>query len=227
MSRTRSWTLGAVALSLVILLGGWFLLVSPKKSQASDLEAQAATVQGQNANLTTQIATLKAQNAQLPEHAAKLAKFRQQLPDNPALPGLIRSLSDIAKTSGVELVSLAPATPIAAKAPAASTPTTPPSGTQPSSATAGGVTASTAQTQPLQVINVAIVVKVSYFDAEQFFNKAEGLTRSLLVTGFTMAPYQADSSTAGTTTAGSTSSVAGVRATIQARVFYSPATPTS
>ena len=226
MSRTRSWTLGAVALSLVILLGGWFLLVSPKKSQASDLEAQTATVQGQNASLTTEIATLKAQNEKLPEQEAKLAKIRQQMPDNPALPGLIRSLSDIAKTSGVELMSLAPANPVAAKTPVATAPTPTTAGSQTTAPATGGVTAATTQATSYQVINVTISVTGSYFGVEQFFNKAEGLTRAMLVTGFTVAPSKA--TTSATSTGGSSATTTNdVDASIQARVFYSPATPTS
>jgi Tfp pilus assembly protein PilO len=218
VSRTRSWTLGAVALSLVILLAGWFLLVSPKRSQASDLQAQSAAVQEQNATLTTQIATLKAMNQNLPQQEAKLAQIRQHLPDNPALPGLIRSLSDIAKASGVQLNSLAPANPVAPVAPKSPTTSAPASGTGTTPAT-GGVTAAAPQgTSTFQVINVTIAVTGSYFDVEQFFSKVEGMTRSMLVTGFTVAPSK--DPTAGASTND-------VDASIQARVFYSPVTPTS
>ena len=35
-------------LFLLILLGSWFLLVSPKKSEAADLQAQTATQISQN-----------------------------------------------------------------------------------------------------------------------------------------------------------------------------------
>jgi type IV pilus assembly protein PilO len=223
VSRTRSWTLGTVALSLVILLAGWFLLVSPKRSEANALQAQAAGVQQQNASLVTQIATLKAQNAKLPEQQAKLAKIRQQLPDNPALPGLIRSLSDVAKASGVQLVSLAPANPVAAKQPAPTAATSPAPGATTSGQT--GVTAATeGTTGNLQVINVTIAVTGGYYDLEQFFNKVEGMTRSMLVTGFSMAPGTHSSSTASGSSSASTGDLS---ATIQARVFFSPATPTS
>jgi Tfp pilus assembly protein PilO len=224
VSRTRGWTLGTVALSLVILLAGWFLLVSPKRSEANALQAQAAGVQQQNASLVTQIATLKAQNAKLPEQQAKLAKIRQQLPDNPALPGLIRSLSDVAKTSGVQLVSLAPANPVVAKQPTATATASPAPGTTTAPGETGVTAATQATTGNLQVINVTIAVTGGYYDLEQFFNKVEGMTRSMLVTGFTMAPGTGSSSKASGSSSASTGDLS---ATIQARVFFSPATPTS
>ncbi len=42
MTKSRTWTVGTAVLVVLILLAGWFLLVTPKRSHAADLQAQAA-----------------------------------------------------------------------------------------------------------------------------------------------------------------------------------------
>ena len=37
MTETRKWSAGAVVLIVAIVAAGWFLLVSPKRSDAADL----------------------------------------------------------------------------------------------------------------------------------------------------------------------------------------------
>ena len=133
---------------------------------------------------------LKAQAQDLPKQEAFLAQIRRQVPSNPALPALIRDLTAGAKKSGVELLSLAPALPVAVVAPAvtAVVPTT--AGTaapSPTTTTAPGTVTTPAAAAPV-LYQVPITVKTSgsYFETEQFLNKVEALKRSFLVTGFTL-----------------------------------------
>lgn len=207
MTRTRQWTVGTALLVVLMLVAGWFLLISPKRSDAADLQTQTTAQMAQNASLQNQIAVLQSQAKNLPAQQAELAAIRQHLPDNPALPGLVRSLTDAAAKSGVTLVSLAPSTPAAA--PAAKT-TAPAAGTGQSAAAAAAAVGAT-----LQMVPIVVTVTGSYYDTEQFLNKVEGLTRSFLVTGFSVAPAESQAAS-GTATGDLTMA-------IQGRVFYTPA----
>ena len=112
MTQTTRWSAGTAVAVLLILVAGWFLLISPQRTEAQDLEAQAAGTEADNLRLESEIATLKAQQKQLPKWQAQLAELQTQIPSSPAMPSLIRSLSDIAKSSGVSLDSMSPAAPV-------------------------------------------------------------------------------------------------------------------
>lgn len=214
MTRTRQWTVGTALLVVLMLVAGWFLLISPKRSEAADLQTQTTAQMAQNASLQNQIAVLQSQAKNLPAQQAQLAAIRQHLPDNPALPGLVRSLTDAAAKSGVTLVSLAPSTPVAAPAAKATTPsgtTAPATGTGQSAAAA----AASAVGATLQMVPIVVTVTGSYYDTEQFLNKVEGLTRSFLVTGFSVTPAESQ--------AASGTSNGDLTMAIQGRVFYTPA----
>ena len=216
MTRTRQWTVGTALLVVLMLVAGWFLLISPKRSEAADLQTQTTAQMAQNASLQNQIAVLQSQAKNLPAQQAELAAIRQHLPDNPALPGLVRSLTDAAAKSGVTLASLAPSTPAAAPAPKTTAPsgtsaTAPATGTGQSAAAAAAAAAGAT----LQMVPIVVTVTGSYYDTEQFLNKVEGLTRSFLVTGFSVAPAQ--------TQASSGTSTGDLTMAIQGRVFYTPA----
>ncbi len=191
----RQWTLLAVVAILAILAGGWFLLVQPKSDKAAEVRAATEAQDQANARLQTEITRLEKQAAEMPALQAKLAKFATRIPDNPALPTLIRTLTDAADRAGVELVSLAPSPPVAmaVAAPAAGAPaaaTTP--GAAPVSA-AGALAA----TEPLFQIPITLSVHGGYVQVQQFFSNIEDLTRSMQVGAFTVAPFKgsADSST--------------------------------
>ncbi|HEY5183741.1 MAG TPA: type 4a pilus biogenesis protein PilO [Actinomycetes bacterium] len=214
MTRTRQWTVGTALLVVLMLVAGWFLLISPKRSEAADLQTQTTAQMAQNASLQNQIAVLQSQAKNLPAQQAELAAIRQHLPDNPALPGLVRSLTDAAAKSGVTLVSLAPSTPAAAPAPK----TTAPSGTSataPATGTGQSAAAAAAAGATLQMVPIVVTVTGSYYDTEQFLNKVEGLTRSFLVTGFSVTPAESQAS--------SGASTGDLTTAIQGRVFYTPA----
>jgi Tfp pilus assembly protein PilO len=169
----KKWTALAVVAALVILAAGWFLLVSPKRSNAADLRAQAVDKQRSNQGLQTQLAVLKAQAKDLPKQQAKLAAVAAKIPSDPAMPALVRALNKAASDANVELVSMAPAIPTAFTAAATTSP-----GTAATGAAAGG----------LQQIPVTLNVVGSYFQVAEYLDRLEGLTRAFRVTGFTLAP---------------------------------------
>jgi Tfp pilus assembly protein PilO len=218
MTATRKWSALAALLVAAIFAASWFLLIAPKRSEAAGLRANKAEQDATNQRLVQQLEVLKAQAQDLPKQEAFLAQIRRQVPSNPALPALIRDLTAGAKKSGVELVSLAPALPVAVVAPVvtAVVPTT--AGTAAPSPTAtaapGAVTAPVAAAPVLYQVPITVKTTGSYFETEQFLNKVEGLKRSFLVTGFTLryAATTAENPNAGP-----------LELEIKGRVFLSPA----
>ena len=89
---TRRWSLLTAVLIVGILAASWFLLVSPKRSEAAELRVQATEQQASNDALVQQLTVLKAQSLDLPKQKAELAVLGKQIPNNPALPTLIRDL---------------------------------------------------------------------------------------------------------------------------------------
>ena len=192
MDKLKQWVALTVVGVLAVGAAGWFLLISPKRSDAASIRTEAAQQVSANSALQTQIATLKAQAKQLPQQQAKLAAVAAKIPDNPALPTLIRALTDVASKAGVELISLAPGQPVAVAPPVATAAVTPTAGAAAKPVTAAGVpsaaVAPSAAAGTLNSIGLTVNVVGGYFQVEQFMDGLENLTRAMKVTGFTLAP---------------------------------------
>lgn len=191
-SKMKQWVALTAVGVLAVLAAGWFLLVSPKRSAAAEVRDQLASQESKNSGLQTQLAMLKAQQKTLPAQQAKLAMVAAKIPDNPALPALIRALSAAADDAGVELLSMAPGTPVAvtetAAAPTATAPTSSGAGTTRTTTPVAAAVDSDFSPGVLTSIPLTINVVGGYFQVEQFFDRLENLARATKVTGFTLAP---------------------------------------
>jgi Tfp pilus assembly protein PilO len=169
MTQSRRWVAGAAAAMVLLVLASYFLLIQPKRAQASSLRSQKVAQQQANDQLGLDIAQLKSQFASLPARQAELAVIQQQLPASANLPTLIRNLTTIANEAGVTLNSIAPSAPQAVTAPA--------------SVTTGAATAgSTASTQGLYEIPVTIIVQGDYASSELFLQRVQTqMRRAFLV----------------------------------------------
>jgi Tfp pilus assembly protein PilO len=177
MDKMKQWVALTVVGVLAVVAAGWFLLVSPKRSEASAINEEAAVKLAANAQLKSQLRVLKALAKNQPEQEARLARVAAKIPDNPALPSVIRALTSAADDTSVELVSIAPTTP----APYAG------AGAGAAAATAASGT-DAAVAVPLQQIQLTINVVGGYFQVEQFLDRLEGLSRAMKVTAFTLQP---------------------------------------
>lgn len=217
MTVTRKWSLLAALLVLAIVAAGWFLLIAPKRSEASDLRTKTLSQNEANDRLTQQISVLKAQQAELPAQRARLAVLKTRIPENPALPTLIRSLTSAGRKVGATIDTMSPAVPVAVVSAAPVTPvappveatTTEPSDSAPPAAPAPVVAAPAAAS--LYEVPLTLSVSGSYFELEQFVNRLEGLKRSFRVTGFTLG-----------TASGQTATAGDLSITLQGQVFMSP-----
>ncbi len=175
MTDTRKWSAVAVVLIAAIFAAGWFLLVSPKRTEAADLQAKTVSQEGTNTSLEQKLQQLKAQQADLPQKRARLAAITTKIPGNPALPSLIRDLTAAGRKIGVSIDSMAPSAPLAVTAAAPGV-----VAAAPAPAAAGGTA------DALFQVPLTLKVTGSYFELEQYVSKLEGLKRSFLVTGFNL-----------------------------------------
>jgi Tfp pilus assembly protein PilO len=230
MTMTRRWSLLTAVLIVGILAASWFLLVSPKRSEASDLRSQATKQLASNDALVQKLNELKAQSLDLPKQKAQMALMRKQLPDNPALPTLIRDLTAAGKKVGVQVLSMKPGLPVpvlvAAPVPVAAAATTSGTDTSGTAAADSGaapapVAPSAPVAAPLYMAPIALEITGSYFEIEQFINKLEGMQRSFLLSGFTLKAGAAP--TAGSaTTSTTTSTTDGLSLSLTGQVFLAP-----
>jgi Tfp pilus assembly protein PilO len=104
---------------LLVALMGYFSLISPKRSTAADLKKQTAAVQGQiNHNRSS------AFTQALPAvRSASVFSVTQAMPNKLATPGVILTLSELARDSGIAFDKIqptsAPSTPTLATTPTA------------------------------------------------------------------------------------------------------------
>ena len=187
MEKLKQYVVLTVLGCLMIVAAGWFLLVSPKRTEAAELRTAAAEQVTANAQLSTQLQVLKAQAKDLPKQQAKLAAVAARIPDNPALPGLVRNLVTAAQSASVELLSVTPGAPVVvAGAPAA--PVAAPAaaaGAAPAAAAAPGAAASAGQ---LASIPLTVTIAGGYFQVSQFVANLENLGRSMRITNLSVAP---------------------------------------
>ena len=174
MTKLRQlWLLTALG-TLAVMAGGYFLLVTPKNNTAAALGEETETQEQLNTQLRSQIAMLNKQKKNLPAQQNELNKFEALIPPNPALPSLVRALSDAADNAGVELLNISPVLPEFTKQVNAKT---------------GAVVPGKLPAPKGQVVaDIPVTMRVSgtYSQVEQFFAEIEEMSRALLVRGFSV-----------------------------------------
>lgn len=241
MAKLKQWVALTVVACVAIMAAGWFLLVAPKRSEAADLRTQAADRVSANDQLETELEVLQAKAADLPKEQAELARVSAKLPDDPALPGLIRALLEAAKSSGVDLVSVAPGVPELVAPAVVAAPAAPAEGQPPAPAPAQGQTTPDPAATPavpaapgvaapgpagqLASIPLAINVVGDYFEVQQFVAAIEQLPRALRVQTLNLAPGTSPSATESAST--STEDGRSLTTTINGFVYMAANRPTA
>lgn len=190
MTIVRQWTMGAIVAVLVVVAGGWFFFISPQKSHASSINNQAAAQEQTNAGLRDDVKTLSVEQQAVPTEEGRIAAVAVEIPETPGLPGYIRDLTDTAKNTGIDLVSVSVATPAAVAAPAAPAAASPASTASPA-ASAAPTHAATTGAVPLQDISLDLNATGSYYQIQQFVAQIEKFKRASLVSSISLAPGSA------------------------------------
>jgi Tfp pilus assembly protein PilO len=97
---------------LVLLVLGWFMLVSPQRStaQTTARAAQAAEVQLEQAQAPATRPAAAVQPKQPEIRTAYLYKLSKAMPMTTDMPNLLLELNQVVRSAGVELSSIAPST---------------------------------------------------------------------------------------------------------------------
>ena len=91
---------------LVYALFGWFVLVSPKRSEAAKLQEEVAAAEVSAA--TARAAATRRDDAQ-PIAVADIFRLARAMPSVPDMPGILLELARLAEESGIEFQSVTPA----------------------------------------------------------------------------------------------------------------------
>jgi Type II secretion system (T2SS), protein M len=102
----RDRTIIGVVVVLVILAGGWFLMIQPKRQQASKLGTQLASAQAELSSVQAQVAGDQAAKSAFAKNYTTLARLGEAVPANDNVPSLVYQLQSAASGSKVDFRGL-------------------------------------------------------------------------------------------------------------------------
>ncbi len=94
----------AAATVLLVLLVGWFVLVSPEKTKAADLQTSIDATQAQVISTQAYV-----DNPATKRAVHDLKRLQKVLPDDPQMSQILRQLSGVAGQAGISLDTITPA----------------------------------------------------------------------------------------------------------------------
>jgi Tfp pilus assembly protein PilO len=100
-----------IGFTLLIAAMGWFLLVSPQRSRASELDEKIASVEQQIS--AARAAQMQAADAK-PIRSADLFRLTKAMPSDNDIPGVLLELSRIAAETGIVFEQIVPQSTLAA-----------------------------------------------------------------------------------------------------------------
>jgi Tfp pilus assembly protein PilO len=111
MTNKRAPIFAAVAAAVIALLAIFFLVL-PKMNQVSAAKDTLAEEQAAQSTLESQLRALEQAQEEAPEAKATIQAVDQQLPKTADLQGAILLLNNAAVSSGVDVTSLTPGSPV-------------------------------------------------------------------------------------------------------------------
>jgi type II secretory pathway pseudopilin PulG len=100
--------IGLIVLGFAVAgLGGWFMLIGPQRSKATELDTQISDAN--NAISAARALTLEAKKgAQI--RVADLFRLTKAMPDQTDMPGILLQLTQVAEDSGISFEQITPST---------------------------------------------------------------------------------------------------------------------
>jgi hypothetical protein len=191
----RTWIFGTIAFSLVVIILGWVLAISPKINELADNAVALSAAQQQQASARADLEALKAQYANIDVIRAQLALIQLSLPIDGDYPDLHQEVSDVCDATGVSLKGWVNNTPVFI----AATTTTPVGEPDPSSTAAPVDPATPADGQPAAggsllaiPIDITVVNARGFAPLYNFVEKMRLSSRLLVVTGIAAEVKQVD-----------------------------------
>jgi len=110
VTRRQELVIAAVG-ALLVLVAATLLLIRPTRQATAEARADRDAAVAESQSLRDQIRALEALKPKEAELKTQAELAKAEFPTSPALPGLVDALQDAASQSGVELGTVAPATP--------------------------------------------------------------------------------------------------------------------
>jgi type IV pilus assembly protein PilO len=108
----RLWKIGGLVVVVVLVVGSWFLLISPKFAEADEVRTQTADTQTQLITLRKRISELKKQQANLTAMQAELRKKQKALPSDSGVPAFLRQLQASGEALSVNVTGVSVSAPV-------------------------------------------------------------------------------------------------------------------
>lgn len=102
----------AVVIAVVLVVAWYFLLLSPTRSDISELEAQISTQEMTLSTTQSEVARLEQFEKTAPQSRADIVRLSKMLPESEVVPSLMIDLDKTADTSGVDLLNLTKGTTV-------------------------------------------------------------------------------------------------------------------
>ena len=111
----RRWVLLGILLAVLLAVGWWFLLISPRNAQIAEEQDNLETSRQREVTLRGQVAQLQEIRDSEVEYLAGIGKMEALIPDEPLLEEFIDQIFALTEATGVQLKELTPALPLAAE----------------------------------------------------------------------------------------------------------------
>ena len=112
MTRARLWIIGGILASLLLFVAGYFLVISPMRSEAEQIQQQAIDLDTQNQIASQRLAQLKKQAVEVPAQLDRIEAVRRKIPADLDVGPLITDLSSQAGAAQLDLNSISPGAPV-------------------------------------------------------------------------------------------------------------------
>ncbi len=179
--RQRAPLIAAAAGVLVVLLV-IFVLIMPKVSAVHKKQDALKAAQATQTELEAHLRELQATEKQAQDIRAQLAKLDANVPPTADLPGLIRTLNDMADQASVDFLSLSPGQPSAVQGAAAA-----PSSSAAPVPSVGGAAPGGPLPVGVSVVPVSITLNGTYFACDEYLFLLETMPRISTVTSISLA----------------------------------------
>lgn len=186
---------------LVVVLGYWFVLLTPKREAAATATATLETVQAELTDAQTRATTVRAAKTNFVRDYASVVALGKAIPTSVDMPSLLVQLEQAARGSGIELEGVTTgerttaSVPAAAAQPAGVAPSGQPpqsapgaaaasaqdaanaANTPPPTANAAGVTTAPVTAGALESVGLEFDFKGSFFELARFFHRLKRFVR--------------------------------------------------
>jgi Tfp pilus assembly protein PilO len=176
----RRVIIAAVIASVVVLLGWYFILWSPAKSDLTKAEDRTEAAEQQERSLEQAISRLRSAQRNEPLLRAQLETLRTAIPDVPNLAQFILDTNDAAARSGIDFISIAPSEPRAAAGTPATTTTTR-AGNTTTTRRDRPTTSTTVRAVAPAEIAIALQIQGGYFPVLDFLNRLDAMPRLVVI----------------------------------------------